>query len=69
MSVVKALFQKEIEGTLMPLEICYTVMHLIYLCPQFIFETKKTAVERQHGRAMRGLYLMVELSILNCKFD
>ena len=53
----------------MTLEICYTVMHLICVCPQFTFKTKKTAVERQHGRAMGGLYLMVELSILNCKFD
>ena len=69
MSVVKALFQKEMEGTLMTLEICYTVMHLLYVCPQFTFETKKTAEERQHGKAMGGLYLMVELSILNCKFD
>ena len=64
MSVVKALFQKEMEGKLMTLEICYTVMHLIYVCPQFTFETKKPAVERQHGRAIRGLYLIVEYSKL-----
>ena len=68
MSVVKALFQKEMEGTLMTLEICYTVMHLLYVCPQFTFETKKQLLKGQHGRAMGGLYL-VELSILNCKFD
>ena len=40
MSVVKALFQKEMEGTLMTLEICNIVMHLVYVYPQFTLETK-----------------------------
>ena len=45
MSVVKALFQKEMEGTLMTLEICYFVMHLIFVCSKFTFEKKPSLLK------------------------
>ena len=54
MSVVKALFQKEMEGTLMTLEICYTVMHLLYVCPQLTFETKKQLLKDSMAMQWEG---------------
>ena len=54
MSVVKALFQKEMEGKLMTLEICYTVMHLLYVCPQLTFETKKQLLKDSMAEQWEG---------------